>query len=144
MLRAAAILVTAAIMPLPATGIATAQTRAQPVASASFVGTLGRTSRVGRLSIRPTFVVEDSRCPANVQCIQAGTVRLRVAAAGPGVRRAVTVAPGSPAALAGRWLHLVSVCPNRAAGVPMAGRAYRFHFVLSRSRVEAPANRDCS
>jgi len=34
------------------------------------------------LSIRPLEVIEDSRCPANVQCVWAGRLRVRAEAAG--------------------------------------------------------------
>jgi len=43
---------------------------------------LGETARLGDVDVRPLAIVEDSRCPSDVQCIWAGRVRLRVAMAG--------------------------------------------------------------
>lgn len=39
---------------------------------------LNQTARFADISVTPTAVVEDSRCPAGVQCIQAGTLRVRL------------------------------------------------------------------
>ena len=36
---------------------------------------LGGTAAVGEITVRPVELLEDSRCPAQVQCIWAGQVR---------------------------------------------------------------------
>ena len=71
---AAASLALAACASAPADGGNAAPEQA---AGASLVR-LGETVRLGGLSVRALRLVEDSRCPAGVQCIHAGTVRLAV------------------------------------------------------------------
>ena len=39
---------------------------------------LGERARIGAVALTPLRIEEDSRCPASVQCIQAGTVRVAV------------------------------------------------------------------
>jgi hypothetical protein len=70
---------------------------------------LGQEVQVGGLRVRPLQVLEDSRCPTDVDCIWAGRIRVKVAVSGAGeqvmeLNRPVTV-PG------GRSLILVAVAP---------------------------------
>lgn len=72
---------------------------------------LGEEVRLGTLRIRPLVVLEDSRCPADVTCVWAGRLRVRVAVSGAGepvmeLNQPVAV-PG------GRSLSLVAVAPPR-------------------------------
>lgn len=46
--------------------------------SAHIIGRIGQVSSVLGIMITPLEILEDSRCPSGVQCIQAGTVRVRL------------------------------------------------------------------
>ena len=74
--------------------------------------------------IMPLAVVEDSRCPTGVACIQAGTVRLAVEVDGARTELAL----GQPAAR----VSLVEVYPQRRAGVNLFPDEYRFGFRVAR------------
>jgi hypothetical protein len=110
----------AATMALP--GCATAERGDVP---------LGTAIRAGPLRIVPQRIEEDSRCPASVRCIQAGTVRLLVRVTGGRASETAILTLGAPARVAGHWLTLTQACPYPAApgGIPPA--RYRFAFAVS-------------
>lgn len=88
-------------------------------------GGLGETIRVGRLTVRPLAVIEDSRCPSNVTCVWAGRVVLRLRITSLGER---TISSIEPLALPGGGrLELAGVWPPRVHGERPAG-PYRFGF----------------
>ena len=94
---------------------------------------LGETARLGRVTVRPIEVVEDSRCPADVLCIWAGRLRMRVAISG--VREEAVLTLREPYRVPGRGtLTLVSVAPDRWRSTPPPGTdpAWRFGFRLER------------
>jgi len=81
------------------------------------------------ISIRPVAVLEDSRCPIGVQCIQAGTVRisLRTSATDASLTTAVTL--NKPATVGGDTITLTSVTPVPTKDtVRPSDSAYRFTF----------------
>lgn len=90
---------------------------------------LGQTARTDGPLVRPLKVVEDSRCPAGVQCIWAGRVRVRTAIL---VGRRWLVRElelGKPEPVADGTLTLTGVTPARAASRPAPRpRDYRFGF----------------
>ena len=47
-------------------------------AAASFGTRLGQGTSLGGWTVTPLRVLEDSRCPGDVMCVQAGTARLLV------------------------------------------------------------------
>ncbi len=108
----------------------------------TFTGAIGGRIVLGSRTVTPLAVIEDSRCPANVQCIQAGTVRLKVRVEEGPLSREATVGLSQPAALEGAWLHLVVVCPPRGAPGTVPHRGYRFIFAITeaadRPSVEVP------
>jgi hypothetical protein len=76
---------------------------------------LGEEVRLGNLRIRPVAVLEDSRCPADVTCVWAGRIRVRVAVSGAGepvmeLNQLVAVPGGS--------LSLVAVAPPKRHSPP--------------------------
>jgi len=82
------------------------------------------------LNIRPISLVEDSRCPIDVQCVWAGRVRI-LAELGPDeLQREMTL--GEPATIGEGRLTLVAVQPAKAAGASTDPRAYRFTFRFER------------
>lgn len=91
-------------------------------------------------TITPVEILEDSRCPANVTCIQAGTVRLAVR-----VQDALhPVALRKPADIGGRWLHLIDVCPYPRQPQSIAPNAYRFRFALDDDAVTETPQSTCA
>ena len=85
---------------------------------------IGQTVTRGGVAIMPLAVVEDSRCPTNVTCIRAGTVRLTAEVNG--VR--TELALDRPEALAGGTVTLVEVYPQRRTDTTYYPDEYRFGF----------------
>ena len=94
-------------------------------------GALGGHARLGGLDLVPLRVEEDSRCPANVQCIQAGTVRLAVRIDARGARSESVLTLGERVPLAGGLLTLATVCPYPVHPGAIAKGSYRFTFTFS-------------
>lgn len=89
--RFRAVLLAAAVLPLAAAGCATAQAPEPPPANPSdgarvsrpdagepFRLALGATATRDGHTVRFAEIVEDSRCPEDVECIHAGRVQIRV------------------------------------------------------------------
>lgn len=85
------------------------------------------------LSIRPMRILEDSRCPADVECIQAGTVKLNFSAVMNGKMTAETVTIGQSIQIDGDTVTLESAAPAKTkAGYPPPSE-YRFTFTVTHS-----------
>jgi hypothetical protein len=85
---------------------------------------LGETAHVGGPRVTPLEVLEDSRCPMNVQCVWAGRVRVKVRidlGSGSQVR---VLTQGKPVPVADGTLELVEVRPDKPEGV-IASSDYR-------------------
>lgn len=94
-------------------------------------GVIANRSELGSRAITPLEIIEDSRCPANVRCIQAGTVRLKVSLQERRVNSEATLGLEQPARLEGAWLHLVEVCPPRVVPNRLSPLSYRFTFAIT-------------
>ena len=104
-----------------------------PVATGSPTAGFNQVAVVEHLRVTPRQLLEDSRCPADVQCVWAGTVRLRVEVAGRSGARMADLALGTPATVDGALLALASVAPEKRAADPVVPAAYRFTFAIRRS-----------
>jgi len=93
---------------------------------------LGQVTAVDNLQVRPLELLEDSRCPASVQCIWAGQVRISAEIFSPGGREVREMTSGKPIAVAGGMLALVDVEPPKHAPGATDARAYRFNFRFER------------
>jgi len=80
------------------------------------------------IRVRPLSVVEDSRCPANVQCVWAGRLVVRSEVIGGSWRRTLDLELGKPQHVADGALTLVAAIPHKEAGAVTDPRAYRFTF----------------
>jgi hypothetical protein len=89
---------------------------------------IGQAVRLGLVTVRPLQVLEDSRCPVNVQCVQAGRLRLRAEIAPPSGGRERTLTLGEPHQVAGGTLVLEDARPRRTAEGSIAPEAYAFRF----------------
>ena len=93
---------------------------------------LGEAVRVDGLRVVPLEVLEDSRCPIDVQCIQAGTVRINARIRFDGMAEVREMTLGRAIRVGGRDLLLVQVRPERRADRGIAPGEYRFTFEITR------------
>ena len=95
---------------------------------------LNQAGEVNGLRFRPLELLEDSRCPARVQCVWAGQVRVLVAVGSPTggeiSRHEMTL--GKPVIVHGGALTLVAVEPQRGELGSLERDAYRFTFIYTR------------
>lgn len=87
---------------------------------------IGQTVTVGGSRVTPLALLEDSRCPQNVQCVWAGQVRItaRVATGSASAVRELT--SGKPITVADGTLTLADVAPAKASDAPITAADYRF------------------
>jgi hypothetical protein len=94
---------------------------------------LGQTASSLGVTITPLEVLEDSRCPIDVMCIQAGRVRLRVSLTS-GLGRADQVfIIGEPIATKAEEIALIEVKPAKVSTIPIKDSDYRFTFKIQKS-----------
>lgn len=92
----------------------------------------GRSSASGGVEIAPIGILEDSRCPVDVQCIQAGTVRLRTNVRTSAGVSTVDFTLGKAVSVAGETITLTGVLPEKNSKQPTAYADYRFTFKIGR------------
>ena len=117
-------------LPIILASIALASCATVPPAEAGPTAGLGQLAETNGIRVRPMQVIEDSRCPVDVQCVWAGRVRLlaaiEVRGGSGGIRTTLTM--GEPYRLADGTLTLVSAVPQKKAGAAIDPRSYRFTF----------------
>ncbi|GAA4719975.1 hypothetical protein H9L13_08860 [Sphingomonas lutea] len=89
----------------------------------------GREIRFNNLALRPTRIVEDSRCPTDAQCVWAGRLRVEFAVRG---RPPVILESGKQVAIAGMRVTLTDASPRKRAGQTIVPRDYRFTLRLQK------------
>ena len=89
---------------------------------------LGQTASGNGLMVRPIKVVEDSRCPAAVNCVWAGRLTVRARMNGPGWTQIRDFELGVPQAVDQHRVTLIAAEPQKQAGAAIDPRAYRFTF----------------
>jgi len=89
---------------------------------------LGETVYVGRLVAEPRSVEEDSRCPIDVQCIQAGRVVVSTRLNGDGWTETVPLVLNQAYATHGTTVTLISVRPDKYSDRDTPRAEYRFIF----------------
>ncbi|MDL5365948.1 hypothetical protein QSH18_10060 [Xanthomonas sp. NCPPB 2654] len=106
-----------------------------PVASRPIEGPvrLGEIAAVDGPRVRPERVIEDSRCPADVQCIHAGRLIVKVTVLGGGWSKQIDLTLGAPVPVAGGTLTLVDATPVPIDG-DAAASAARFTFKFQGGR----------
>ena len=88
---------------------------------------LGQLAAVDGLQVRPDRIIEDSRCPADVQCVHAGRLIIRATALGGGWSREMDLTLGTPVPVADGMLTLVEATPAHIDGSDATSQA-RFSF----------------
>jgi hypothetical protein len=90
---------------------------------------LNEVATLDGLTVRPLAVIEDSRCPASVQCVWAGRVRISAEVSGAGTRELTL---GEGLTVSGGTLTLVDVRPSKRAPEAIPPREYQFTFTFQR------------
>lgn len=94
---------------------------------------LGQTITLNQVSITPVSVVEDSRCPVDVTCIQAGTTRLQVRIKTALGESTQTVRLEQPLSMEGVRIEFVGVTPAPRSTEQIIPSVYRFTFEVRES-----------
>ncbi len=97
---------------------------------------LGETAHFRGISITPLNVEEDSRCPKNVQCVWAGTVKVAVRSdldSGATINSMVTL--GQTTTVDTFGVRLNAVIPEKISDTPISNTDYRFTFEVHQSAV---------
>lgn len=87
---------------------------------------IGERTVIKGVYITPSKVVYDSRCPKDVQCIQAGSVDLGVLLENGTSSQNVIITLGKEFTFAGKILTLTEVYPSKIAGKTIKESEYRF------------------
>ncbi|MBX4198996.1 hypothetical protein KW800_01830 [Candidatus Parcubacteria bacterium] len=107
----------------------TGQTQVLPL-DGTVVLHLGETASFRNLTLTPTQLVEDSRCPQDVQCIQAGTVRVKVDVSS-GLGNAASILKlGEVFTTESERITLTEVSPSKLSSVTIAPADYQFTFLV--------------
>lgn len=89
---------------------------------------IGETVRVGPVLATPQSVIEDSRCPLGVRCVQAGRLVVSTRLSGDGWSEAVPLTLGEPYAVQGTTVTLVSGRPEKWSERRRPRSEYRFIY----------------
>lgn len=86
---------------------------------------LGVSGDFGPVNLTPISIEEDSRCPADVQCIWAGQVRVKVLVEPAGANYTVFATLGQPMGVDGGTLLVEQVTPQRTSTAQIPPNHYR-------------------
>jgi len=101
--------------------------------SADITVALGEEAAALGITMRPSAVLEDSRCPTDVQCIQAGTVRIDAAVSfNQGEPTTEQFELGTAKTVQGAVITLFAVTPDKTQAIPLTDADYRFTFHIER------------
>ena len=87
---------------------------------------------IANVSLTPIALVEDSRCPYGVQCIQAGTVRVQVRVVSGEGTAVETFSLGGTITTAAEAITFVSASPEKEATKTLEPKDYEFVFRASK------------
>ncbi len=99
---------------------------------------IGETAVFKDLKIKPVTVEEDSRCPIDVQCIQAGTVRLAIEIVSAMGTSTDILKLGESLTTEAQEITFVSVMPQPVAGAHIQNSAYSFTFDVVPEKTDVP------
>lgn len=103
-----------------------------PTGTTTLVLNINESGKVGMLSITPREVVEDSRCPASVQCIQAGTVRVKTELSTSSGTSSPIFTLNQTILTGAESITFVSVTPAKQTPGTIATSTYEFTFLVSK------------
>lgn len=93
---------------------------------------IGETASFKDISITPTKVSEDSRCPKDVQCIQAGTVKVALNISSGLGRSTETILLGKSITTEAENIEFVSASPDRLTNKTISQSDYRLTFDVTK------------
>lgn len=100
--------------------------------SATIRTTLGQKMTGLGVTVTPMEVTEDSRCPKDVQCIWAGTVKVSTRIeSGMGVSTMI-LEIGKPVTTEAETITLTEVTPEKSSGEAIPGSSYRLVFKVEK------------
>jgi len=104
-----------------------------PSATSTILRTaLGQKVEGLNVTLTPLEVTEDSRCPADVQCVWAGTVKVRTKIES-GLGESIMIfEPGKPITTEAESITLKEVTPAPRSGQPIPPSSYRFVFDVAK------------
>ena len=117
------------IIPAALLALAACATTPDPYITNGPTAPLGESAHLDGVTVRPLEVVEDSRCPASVQCVWAGRVRIRAEVSGFGP---LQLTLGEPHSIDDGILTLVDVRPGKRTSGTIPARDYQFTFTYQR------------
>ena len=88
----------------------------------------GQTAYVNGPTVTPMELLEDSRCPTEVNCVWAGQVRVKVRVAGGSWSKEMELVNAKPVHVADGALTLMGITPEKSQNTEIALSDYRFHF----------------
>ncbi len=89
---------------------------------------LGQSAKFPDVTITPISITQDSRCPVDVQCIQAGTVSVSVRISSPSSTDTQTITLGKAYTLPAGTITLTSVTPSKNSKTSISDASYRLTF----------------
>ena len=92
---------------------------------------MGKGASALGVTITPKAIIEDSRCPANVQCIQAGTVRVRAEVVSALGTSMMEFTLGKAMTTEAESIVLTEVAPSRTTTSAITPESYRFTFIIT-------------
>ena len=104
--------------------------------SANISGTvakLGQTVTIDGISITPISITEESRCPTDVQCIQAGTVVIKAKLSSDTGIQEVSLKLDNPVSFSNKFITLDGAIPKPNTKVTTKDSDYSFSFNVTRT-----------
>jgi hypothetical protein len=98
---------------------------------------LKQMARFEELRLVPLSVSEDSRCPVDVQCIQAGTVRIELRMISGLGTSTMQIELGREVTTEAEVIRFVSVSPDAHSNKPIGEDEYRFTFEVRQKEEES-------
>ncbi len=102
--------------------------------SATIRTTLGQTMTGLNVTITPTELVDDSRCPTDVQCIWAGTAHVRATISTNAGTTSEVLEIGQPIEKDGYTITFTELSPSPKSDEVTPSSSYRFVFTVSKSK----------
>ncbi|MES2088122.1 MAG: carboxypeptidase-like regulatory domain-containing protein [Patescibacteria group bacterium] len=96
---------------------------------------VGESKKIDDLTIKINKVLEDSRCPSDVQCIQAGTVRLETLLTLPDSTESAVFSLNAKQQLYGSYLiSLIAVLPGKISTKTITNKDYAVTFLVEKQK----------
>ncbi|MDB5237659.1 MAG: hypothetical protein JWL88_761 [Parcubacteria group bacterium] len=95
---------------------------------------LGEVARFAGVTIAPLSIIQDSRCPVGVQCIQAGTVQVSVRITPSSDTNVQTLTLGKMYSAPAGTIILTSVTPDKHEGNTISPSDYRLTFDVEKQQ----------